>query len=48
MASPERTLSDGLIHDTVGGEPVLLVRNPADGTVAAFTRRLDGEPPSSG
>ncbi|MFB6311737.1 MAG: DUF3179 domain-containing protein, partial [Salinirussus sp.] len=44
VAYPESELSgEGIIQDTIGGEPVLLVRNPADGTVAAFSRRVNGE-----
>lgn len=42
VAYPESTLGDaGLVQDTVGEVPVLLVRDPTDGSVAAFDRRVD-------
>lgn len=44
VAYPEETVkAAGVINDEVGDLPVLVVRNPADGRVAAFDRRVDNE-----
>jgi hypothetical protein len=34
---------EGVVEDTVGGVPVLLVEDPDDGGVSAFVREVDGE-----